>query len=88
LIVQNAIFMKYVLPTFAFSILFGLCSAQNWAPLNLTDKYNYRLGSTAFITNTLWVDSVTVTGTDSVFHLNRIVTACDTCQLHWTGQAL
>jgi hypothetical protein len=78
--------MKYVLPTLAFSFFLSLCDAQNWAPLNLTDKYNYRLGTAAYITNTLWVDSVTVTGTDSVFHLNRIVTDCDTCQLHWTGQ--
>jgi Secretion system C-terminal sorting domain len=80
--------MKNVLSALAFSLfLLNQSIAQNWAPLNLSDKYNYRAGSAAFITNTIWLDSVTVNGADSVFHLNRIVTACDTCQLHWSGQA-
>lgn len=53
--------------------------AQNWSPLNLSDKYNYKLDTSYFITNTIWVDSVSVINGDSVFYLNRIITDCDTC---------
>ena len=52
---------------------------QNWQPLQLNWKYNYKLDSAAFITNTLWIDSAEVINGDSVFYLNRIVTHCDTC---------
>ncbi|MBW8050863.1 MAG: T9SS type A sorting domain-containing protein [Cytophagales bacterium] len=55
--------------------------AQNWIPLNLTDKYNYKLDTSTIITNTIWVDSVSVVNGDSVFYLNRIITDCDTCSL-------
>ena len=66
-------------------LLFSLISAraQYWAPLNLTDQYNYRLeNSDEYISNILWVDSVTVSGGDSIFHLNRIVIECDTCTFY------
>ena len=55
--------------------------AQNWKPLNLTDKYNFQFSDSAYISNTLWIDSVNVENGDSAFHLNRIVIICDTCTL-------
>ena len=53
--------------------------AQNWKPLNLSDKYNYQIDTADYITNTLWLDSVEVIEDDSVFYMNRIMTMCDTC---------
>ena len=75
--------MKNLSLLLSISLLSSLAAlAQNWAPLNLTDQYNYRLeNSDDYISNVLWVDSVTVSGGDSVFHLNRVVIECDTCTL-------
>ena len=53
--------------------------AQNWQPINKFDKYNYQIDTTDYITNTIWADSVHLSGEDSVFCLNRIMTDCDTC---------
>lgn len=54
--------------------------AQNWSPINLTEKFNYQNDTAVHITNTLYVDSFHVEGLDSIFYLNRIVLPCDTCQ--------
>jgi len=40
---------------------------------------NFSLEGLNYISNTIWIDSTVINGTDSVFYLNRIVTACDTC---------
>ena len=63
-------------------VLFSVfnATAQNWKPVNQSDKYNYQLSSTDFITNTIKVDSVNVIEGDSILYLNRIVTNCDTCK--------
>lgn len=55
--------------------------AQNWSPVNLSEKYNFQNDTADYITNTIWVDSVSVQNGDSIFYLNRIVKPCDTCQL-------
>src|SRR6185436_16594747 len=69
--------MKKFLP-FLFLILFFQTSrSQNWSVINSTEKFNYRLDADNVITATLWVDSVQLIGTDSVYFLNRIM--CDTC---------
>ncbi len=57
----------------------GSVSAQNWAPVTLSDTFNYQADTASYITHTLWVDSVQVINGDSVFFLNRVVSACDTC---------
>ena len=55
-------------------LCFSWVSAQNWAPINTTDKYNYKLDGSDVPTNTLWVDSAIEIGIDSVFYINRTFT--------------
>ena len=63
-----------------FALIFPVLSfAQNWQPVHLNWKYNYKTDSSAIITNTIWIDSSEVINGDSVYYLNRIVTHCDTC---------
>lgn len=72
--------MKQLFFLSAFLFLLSLSSvSQNWKPLNITDKYNYKLGESEVITHTIFADSVLVINGDSVFYLNRIMTNCDTC---------
>ena len=54
-------------------------SAQNWNPINLNSEYNYKIDTAQLITNTIFVDSFSVSGNDSIYYLNRIMTNCDTC---------
>ena len=63
---------------FYFLILFvlitiELAQAQNWAIINQTEKFNYRLDGDHIITATLWTDSIQQSGIDSVFFMNRIL---------------
>lgn len=69
--ILSKIFLLMVISSTGFS--------QSWQPLTIGWKYNYKLDSSAFITNTIWIDSAEFINTDSVFYLNRIVTHCDTC---------
>jgi hypothetical protein len=62
-----------------FLLLLGVLKAQNWAPINGQERFNYRLDTSNIITAVVFADSVTSLGGDSVYHLNRIVTTCDTC---------
>ncbi len=73
--------MKKQLLFYYFICLSVLVSAQNWSPLYLGDRYNYQLDSENYISNTIWVDSLKVNNTDSVFYLNRIVKNCFDCNL-------
>ena len=59
--------------------LTGEAGAQNWEPLDRTEKFDFSKSSVTYITNTVCVDSAFLVGADSVFYLNRIVTNCDTC---------
>jgi hypothetical protein len=56
-----------------------LMKAQSWQPLTLHEKFNYSINGANLVTHSIWVDSCKVINGDSVFYLNRIVTACDTC---------
>ncbi len=64
--------MKYLL-------LFLLCCftqsaiAQNWAPLNTTDIYNYKADTAAAISHSLWIDSFDVLSADTFMYPNKIV---------------
>ncbi|MEI6683602.1 MAG: T9SS type A sorting domain-containing protein [Bacteroidota bacterium] len=62
--------------------------AQPWSPLKFREKFNFNTNGLNFITNTIWTDSVKITGGDSVFYLNRIVVNCDTCpaMFRWSNQ--
>lgn len=72
--------MKYFILPILF-ILSQQISAQNWAPINSTEQFNYSLNNSDVITHAVKVDSVQVNGQDSVFHFNRIFAKCDTCFL-------
>ncbi len=47
--------------------------AQDWSPIMTNQKMNYKHSDSAYITNTIWVDSVEIDNNDSLFYLNRIV---------------
>lgn len=71
------IHMKHVLLLVLSLLLLATADAQNWAPLNLTDKYNYQLDSSDVITHTLWVDSFSVVAGDTLLFTNRVVENID-----------
>lgn len=61
-----------------FSLLFSFSlSAQNWSPVSLTDKYNYRLDNDVVVTQTIWQSGFSLSGIDTTFQFNKI--SCDTC---------
>jgi len=60
--------------------------SQNWNPVNPDFKYNYRHDTAQYISNTIYIDSFKIINGDSVFYLNRIMTACDTCNALPWGQ--
>lgn len=67
-------------PLILLAILSSLTiSAQNWSPINLNSEYNYKIDTAQLITNTIFVDSISVNNNDSIFYLNRIMTNCDSC---------
>ncbi|RLD57025.1 MAG: hypothetical protein DRJ05_10365 [Bacteroidetes bacterium] len=47
--------------------------AQDWSPILVNQKMNYQHSDSAYITNTIWVDSVQIINNDSLYYLNRIV---------------
>jgi len=55
--------------------------SQNWNIINPNYHYHYRNTDSIYITNTIFVDSIQVSGNDTIFFLNRIGTGCDTCSL-------
>ncbi len=73
-------------------ILLALCSflgtAQNWNLINPNRQLHYSIDSTAWYDATVLVDSITTNGADSIFHLNRIVTECNSCPNSWDVQYL
>lgn len=71
--------MKTFLITICLLLLFTTSPAQSWSPVNRNEKFNYAKASMSYITHTVWVDSAFLSGADSLFWLNRIVTSCDTC---------
>ena len=74
---------KYFILTFIIISNLSLIG-QNWIPVNPDYKYNYRHDTAQYITNTIYIDSIEIINGDSVFYLNRIMSACDTCtSLPW-----
>ncbi len=68
---------SYILLVLFFSL--NASTAQSWSPINRYEKMNFSQVPLNYISNTVWVDSARVSGSDSVFYFNRIVTNCDTC---------
>jgi hypothetical protein len=57
----------------------GILDAQQWRPVTSTEKFNYRVDTAGYISNTILVDSLKMENGDSVFCFNRVVTACPSC---------
>lgn len=53
--------------------------AQNWRPITAQEHFHYQADTAHYISHVMMADSVTLDGTDSVFHLNRVAGPCDTC---------
>ncbi len=70
---------KKLLSTITFVIIsIFITNAQNWQPITLNEIYNYQVtGGDEYYT--IKVDSVEISGSDSVFYLNRVALPCDTC---------
>jgi hypothetical protein len=50
--------------------------SQNWNVFNHNYRYNYKYDGSTLISNVLFVDSTYVTGTDTIYYLNRIGVPC------------
>jgi len=59
--------------TVLFVILASYLAAQNWSPILVNEKMNYRHSDSTYISHTIWVDSVETNGDNMIYHLNRIV---------------
>ena len=64
---------------FMLSSVFMLCmgillNAQNWAPIKMNEKHNFRheTSSEPNYVNTIWIDSISVLDGDTTFYLNRV----------------
>jgi hypothetical protein len=75
--------MKKQLLFLCFALTACYASAQEWSPVNLTDKYNYRLDNDPVITQTTWQTNFSVNGSDTTFFFNK--TFCDTCVTIYGG---
>ncbi|NOX47883.1 MAG: T9SS type A sorting domain-containing protein [Chlorobi bacterium] len=64
--------MKKTLTILGLIIAMAIQS-QNWSPILPGEKMNYRHSDSAYITNTIWVDSTEISSGDITFYLNVIV---------------
>lgn len=74
--------MRLLLTIIVFLTSF-LGSAQNWNLVNPERQLHYSIDTTVWYDATVLVDSISTNGADSIFHLNRIVTECDSCPNDW-----
>ncbi|MFC2100399.1 T9SS type A sorting domain-containing protein [Bacteroidota bacterium] len=68
---------KFLLFILLLSTLYS--SGQNWQPVNPLYRYNYQHDTASFVSNTIRVLTTDVINNDTVYHLNTIITPCDTC---------
>jgi hypothetical protein len=78
-IVQSYSVLRFAVFLFCLVCTFQTSKAQNWAALNPSEQFNYRVDSENIITTVIFPDSFGWAGTDSVYYLNRIVTECYSC---------
>ena len=67
---KNSIISLFII--FVFFLFTDYSYSQNWSLLNSAYKYNYYSDSSGFNISTIRVDSIEISGNDSVFYLNRI----------------
>ena len=73
--------MKRTFITLTLAVTTGLTAfSQDWAPISSTAKHHFRIDTADHIIHTVYVDSISIAGTDSIFHLNRVTVECDTCE--------
>ena len=75
--------MRKIYFLFIFFIPF-VSFSQNWTLINPDYHYHYRSIDSSYITNTIFVNSFQVSGTDTTFYLNKIGVGCDTCNLSYS----
>ncbi|MBL0043998.1 MAG: T9SS type A sorting domain-containing protein [Flavobacteriales bacterium] len=72
--------------TFFFLLLCSVVSAQNWALLNPTYKYNYSNDGSDTISNQIFVTQIDTLGVDSFrYELNSIAAECEPCSGYSTA---
>lgn len=49
---------------------------QDWMPVPIDTKLNYRHSDLDYISHTLWIDSIETNGPDTLYYLNRIAIPC------------
>lgn len=69
------------------SLLLSSLSAQNYRPINSSDRYNFQETGADYISQGIWVTSIGVVNGDSVFSLNRIVERAYDCLLATNNEA-
>jgi len=69
----------HIIMTGLLIVFTGPAIGQQWKPLTSNEKFNFRIDTASYISNSIWADSVKIQNGDSVFFLNRVVTGCDTC---------
>lgn len=74
---KKLFFFFLLLPVFSF--------AQNWSPVNQTEAFNYKFGNDAVITVSIHIDSILVSGADSIFYTHPQI--CDSCKTIVGGPA-
>jgi hypothetical protein len=56
--------------------------AQNWMPITAVDTYHFAIDSVDFPSHAIWVESVETKNERTIYHLNKVVQPCDTCD-YW-----
>jgi len=65
---------------FKFSLVIllaaSLASAQNWNVFNKNYRYNYKFDNSTIVTNVLFTDTITQSGSDTIYAMNKIGVEC------------
>ncbi len=66
---------------FVSNFLVFICSAQNWQPVSSKETFNFVSSPSQKIPTPIWVDSISVKGSDTIYHLNRFIKLCKNCSV-------
>ncbi len=50
----------------------SFCFSQNWNVFNKNYRYNYKYNNSQLISNVMFVDTIKIVGTDTIYSMNRI----------------
>ena len=71
------------LQTIVFFLLLNLTClpilGQNWLPISPSDSLNYQFPGDLHVSETVWVDSTGMFGSDTVYYLRQVPRLCTTC---------